>query len=238
MEVSQRALAVMLICALICGMILGGVYDILRMTRVWISGFNHGAISPRMTAIKNALSLPDSLQLKSNKKIKPSTKKRMAIATGILCAQDILFCLLFAVVAALLLYQTNDGQLRLSAIVAMLLGMGLYLATLGRVLQQVWPLLTILLRAILIWIIAILIYPIRLLGRLLEFPTRWLAGQWRHVCSHIKAYLERRKQAKEQRKQKKNHNKINKAEAIANIKFAGQQPDGKYVFVSGRRRPQ
>ena len=226
----------MLMYALFCGVALGCVYDALRKTRFWIGGASLSKISPRMVTIRDRLLLPPSLSLKIRKNKKTSDKTRTVIAAIVLFIQDVLFCLLFAVVAALLLYQTNDGQLRLSAIVVMLLGIGLYLATLGRCVKRFWMVLTIVLRSFVCWIVALLIYPARLLWRWLEQPRRWLIGRLHYIQNRIKLAMERKKQVKIKRKQIKQQQEI--AESTITRKLVGQQPDGRFVFVSGGRRIQ
>ena len=234
MEVSQNALAFMLICALFSGVALGFVYDVLRMTRFWIEGIDPKVLSPRLGALKERVSLSPALRLPKRKSKRSADKMKGIFSAVVLFVQDLLFCLLFAVVAALLLYQTNDGQLRLSAIVLMLLGLALYLATIGRLTKRFWALWTILLSALLCWIGALLIYPVRLLWRWLKKPFGWMIGRVRGIINRFKQKFELKKQARIQRKQAKE--KDNSEEFAAKRKLAGQSPDGKRIFVSGGRR--
>jgi len=224
----------MLICALFCGIALGGVYDILRITRYLINGADSNDISPRVRALRERFSLPPALQLPKKKNKRPSNKRKTMISAIVLFIQDLLFCLLFALAASLLLYQTNDGQLRLSAIVVMLLGFILYLVTVGRWSKRFWTLLTILVQMAFCWIGALLIYPLRLLWRWLKKPFGWMIGRVRGINNRFKQRFELKKQARIQRKQAKE--KDNSEEFAAKRKLAGQSPDGKRIFVSGGRR--
>ena len=234
MEVSQNALAFMLFCALLCGVALGCVYDVLRMTRFWTDGIEPTALSPRVKVLRDRLTMPSALRLPKRKSKRPSNKKKAILSAVVLFIQDLLFCLLFAVVASLLFYQTNDGQLRMSAIVVMSLGLALYLTTIGRLAKRFWIILTILLSSILGWIVALLIYPVRLLLRCLKKPFSWLIGRVRGICDRVKQRFELKKQARIQRKQAKE--KDNSEKFANKRKLVGQSPDGKRVFVLGGKR--
>lgn len=224
----------MLICALFCGIALGGVYDILRITRYLINGADSNDISPRVRALRERFSLPPALQLPKKKNKRPSNKRKTIISAIVLFIQDLLFCLLFALAASLLLYQTNDGQLRLSAIVVMLLGFILYLVTVGRWSKRFWTLLTILVQMAFCWIGALLIYPLRLLWQYLKKPLQRLAEQMRRLYHHVTHGIKKRKQACLKRKQKKDQNIV--MNVGGNRRLAGQCPDGKRIFVSGGKR--
>ena len=225
----------MLVCALFCGTLLGGVYDALRMIRFRTGNENLTALPPRIAAIQEKTTLPVWLRFRLRKKEKPSPKKKNVTLTVVLFLQDVSFCLLFAVAAALLLYQTNDGQLRLSVIAVMLAGMGLYLLTVGRIVKRFWMLLTVIMRAVFCWTIALLIYPARLVWRWLARPRLWLIGRVLRFHARIQCRMAQRKQARMQRRQQKEKEIISEATAR---KLAGPRPDGKHVFVSGGRRTQ
>ena len=56
-------------------------------------------------------------------------KVKAICGTVSLVFSDVGFCLFFAVVMIVLLYYTNDGQFRSSAVAASLIGFGLYRLT-------------------------------------------------------------------------------------------------------------
>jgi hypothetical protein len=92
--------------------------------------------------------------------------------------EDIVCMLTVSVVLLLILYATNDGQFRLSAVVAMLLGYLLYRVTVKRGFQTVVALLRSCLLVIGIWIVALVSYPARVL-------LAWLGKQTRPIRAHL-----------------------------------------------------
>jgi hypothetical protein len=228
MEVSQSALAYMLLWAFLGGLALGCVYDILRVLRL-----TDTTESPRVALICGKLALPQVLRPHIYVKIKQPSVRIKRLARGIrLFFEDVLFCVLFAVTAILLLYYTNDGQLRLSAIACMLIGLGVYFATLGRITKPLFMLLFVLLCAVLCWTTALLIYPLRVLWRGLERPRRWLIHRYCGMISRIRSRIEQRRVIKAQRK----NNVADSTSLKQTRRLWAQQPDGKRVFVAGGKR--
>jgi hypothetical protein len=207
---------------------LGCVYDILRVLRL-----TDTTESPRVALICGKLALPQVLRPHIYVKIKQPSVRIKRLARGIrLFFEDVLFCVLFAVTAILLLYYTNDGQLRLSAIACMLIGFGVYFATLGRITKLLFMLVFVLLRAVLCWTTALLIYPLRVLWRALERPWLWLICRYRGMLSRIRGCMEQRRATKAQRK----NNVADSAPTEQPRRLLAQQPDGKRVFVAGGKR--
>ncbi len=104
---TQRTLALMFVYAAIAGLLLGGVYDILRILRVLL-GFPS----------KEAGSTP-------------SIGWRL-----LLFIEDVLFMLVTFVTFVLLCYYTNDGQLRAPAFVGVACGFFVYRYTIGAVTRR------------------------------------------------------------------------------------------------------
>lgn len=228
MEVSQSALAYMLLWAFLAGLALGCAYDILRILRL-----TDTTESPRVAFVRRKLILPQALRPHMPCKIKHPPARIKHLVTGVkLFFEDVLFCVLFAVTAILLLYYTNDGQLRLSAISCMLIGFGVYFATMGRITKPLFMLVFLLLRAVICWTTALVIYPLRVVWRALERPRLWLICRYRGMLSHIHTYMEQRRAIKAQRK----NNVADSAPTEQPRRLLEQQPDGKRVFVAGGRR--
>ena len=220
MEVSQRALAYMLLWALLCGALLGGIYDLFSFHRK-----TKGA-SPRMVWLKEKLTLPLALR---RRRCPAKRKKREWLGAVGLFLGDVLFCLLFAVVAVLLLYYTNEGQFRLSVPAIMLLSFFLYRITLGRPIRCVFEILSMLLRALFSWTTAILLYPCRLLWRCLEKPRRAIAACGRRIRERWLTYVRKQKQKRADRRKK----------SVAPAAYVKKRrpPDGRTVFARGGYRP-
>lgn len=178
MEVSQTALAWMLACSALCGACFGFVYDVLRWIRPW---------SPRVTSVSaqtlaHRLSLPPRLRWRRESRQARPRRPRLAQALlyGVLMLEDILYCLACAVALTLILYATNDGQMRLSAIALFGVGWAVYTVTLGLIVRRVSCYLFVLLRATAVWCVALTFAPVRLLARLV---WRWTAPLRRYIIA-------------------------------------------------------
>lgn len=228
MEVSQNALAWMLCCSLLCGLALGLCYDAFRLTRMFIGV----ELPPTALLLRRRLALPQCLRLfsiKSELSAKPLRRTQIARYI-ILLIEDIVFGLLCAVTLALLLYQANDGQFRLSAVVALLCGIGVYLLTVGRLTRLFSGVIVVVLRAAVAWIVAVMAYPVVCLVRLL---ARWTAPIRRRLKAWIlknrralKEKLQRRKQARLARRINKEHPDVP----------TSRPPNGRHYYASGRNR--
>ena len=227
MEVSQNALAWMLFYSFLCGLALGLCYDVLRLTRMWIGT----ELPPTAILLRNRLALPPRMKLISAKpRSVKSDKYTKTVRYIVVFVEDILFCLLVALTMALLLYQTNDGQFRLSAVVVLLCGIGGYLATLGRLVRLFSGVIVVIVRATVIWVLAILAYPIVVLARLIVKWTAPLRHRlYERVLNRWRVFKEKhdlRKQARMERKTYKQASEIS----------VPRPPNGKHYFASGGQR--
>ena len=120
MGVSQSALGVLYLYAFFLGVLLGAVYDVLRITRVFL-GVHY---SYRMADRLRNLRLP----------LLPScAKRRESRALGIVVfVEDLLFCLLAGVLLVLLFYEKNHGIFRFPVFLCAGGGFLLYRVTVGR----------------------------------------------------------------------------------------------------------
>ena len=219
MQVSQQALAYMLLCALMCGVALGVLYDFLLLVRRRDEGRY-----PRAEHVRERLKPPRALN-PTNKRA-ATTKNREWVMALILFFEDVGFCLLFAVVAVLLLYASNDGQWRTSVPVLMLAAFFGYRATLGRPIRQALACLRALISALFAWIVALLFYPVRLVWRLTGKPRCALAAVFRRARAQIQAYRMTQNQRRNVRRQNQTPTPPPR-----------RPPDGKTVFAKGGYHP-
>ncbi len=103
---SQRVLAMIFVYATAAGFCLGGVYDVLRIIRI-LCGDPIGSSAA------------------------PSGKRSIPL-TILLFIEDVVFSIIASVTLILLLYYTNDGQLRAPAVIGMACGFFVYYHTVGR----------------------------------------------------------------------------------------------------------
>ena len=228
MQVSQRALAYMLLWALVCGVGLGVFYDCLVVLRRHTE-----PTSPFLLKLRGKLSLPPALRFgKSRGSLKQRSKKMEWPQNLWLFFQDVLFCLSFAVVAQLLLYAANDGQWRTSVIVLMLLACLVYRATLGRPVRRLLLLLRTVALLLLTWAVAVLIYPARWIWHLSEKPRRRVREKANRLRIQCAALVQKQKQKRAARRQSRREPQ----EKVASPTPAPRKPpDGKRVYVAGRR---
>ena len=217
MQVSQQALAYMLLCALLCGIALGVLYDFVSLVRRRDAGRY-----PHAEHLRERLKPPKALS--PRRKQAGTMKKKEWIFDLILFFEDVAFCLLFSVVTVLLLYATNDGQWRTSVPVLMLVAFFGYRATLGRPIRQALAYLRALLSTILAWILALLFFPIRLAWYLTEKPRRAFVSAGCRLWAHIIACISVQK-----RKLRRKNNPPTPP--------LRRPPDGKTVFAKGGYHP-
>lgn len=227
MEVSQNALAWMLCCSLLCGVALGVCYDVLRLTRM-----SMGEDLPQAaTLLQQRLSLPERLRLLSAQSVpKEPRKERKALKYMVLLIEDVIFCLICGVTIALLLYQTNDGQFRISAVVVMLGGVGVYLLTVGRLIRLFSGLIVVIVRSAVAWIMAIVAYPIATLIRLI---AKWTAPLRRRLKNRVASHWHTIKQKLQLRKQARLLRAANKKGLDAPIP---RPSNGRHYFAAGRQK--
>lgn len=227
MQISQRALAYMLLCAWVCGAALGVLYD--GMLALLYPGKDMGA---RITRLKNKLLPPPALRLN----LRPFANNKGATVVAVVerGALDILFCLLFAVTVILLLYETNDGQWRTSVPVVMLLSLALYRATLARPIRSLLAFGRTVLWALLAWVLGLFLYPIRRLLRRTQALRRRLVGRMRAIGNGLlEAIRERRRARADRRRQHKQKSALDENNKTPT---ARKPPNGKTVFAKGGYR--
>ncbi len=221
----------MLGCALICGVLIGMIYDVMQCLC-----FGYGANqAPWMDRWIARIDRPYTA--KSCLRDRSKARTARAVCKAILqFLVDAFIFLLFAVVISVLLYYTNDGQFRSSAVAMSLIGFGLYRCTIRRLLSPLLLLIRAVLRAGVYWTLTIVTYPVRCV-------LRWLGAciapharrmmltcrkRWRALAERILTALSHRfKSPKEQQEHTPSPPTL--SERIR------QNGEMKHGFVSGRK---
>lgn len=226
----------MLLAAIACGVMLGVLYDVLCLSRLWM----RRQLPLAMVKLRERMALPQRLRFFAPR---PHEQKKhgRVFAWIFIFLEDIIFCLVATLVMILLLYEANDGQFRLSALLVAALAFVLYRVTLGRLLMLLCGILITLLCCLARWFVAILAYPALALMRLL---WRWTAvprmrlqhfcsTQWsgvRHRCTSLWHQLTQRPHA--------SPNGADEDEAVSNIQnkrlHVPRQPSGPHGFFKGQ----
>ena len=182
MEIVQSALARLTLYACLLGAALGAVYDLLRLSRVFLGVHYSQRAAKRLQAIRLPL-------------IGPRTKKKKSPALGIVVfLEDFLFCIFAGITLILLFYEYNNGKIRYVAFLGAALGFLGYRGTLGRVVMLFSEAITFLVETGLRYIFFFGAYPFRILGRLVG---RLSLGALRGVQNAVGKRRRRRYTARE-----------------------------------------
>lgn len=167
----------MLGCSLICGFLLGVLYDAIRC----LCRSRDVSVAPWAKKWLGKIPLPGDGRCRMPDG--PLASKTKTVCRAVLLAiLDAFFCLFFAVVLIVLLYYTNDGQFRSSAVVLSLVGFGLYRCTLRHLLSPLLLLIRAMLRAALYWMVTVVTYPVRRVFRWLVARIAPLARRVMLTC--------------------------------------------------------
>ena len=188
-RIDPERLMGMLLWGIVCGIGLGLVWDVIRITRVLL-GVNYPS---RGVGRLYACSLP----LLGKKVSRPSATEMLwqrILRGAAILTEDFFFGILWGIVMTLLIYFTNDGIPRAMAPVGMLSGFLLYYHTVGRLVLLTMEGIIFVLRAAGCYAVAILLFPFRLLIRL-----------WRLTLG---AYLSKTAARLQRRRAEKYHEKM------------------------------
>ena len=217
----------MLVCSLLCGTMLGIAYDLMRC----FAGSDIGPIPPWLRKWKSIVCLP---QRERSAARRGQGKAGTIVKAVARFTFDVCFCLFWAVALAVLLYCTNDGQRRWSAVVVSLVGFGVYRCTIGRIVRPILQAVRLTLVGLLGRTLAILIYPIRRLFGWLQALIRPLLLATLRLCRRGAACALARAHILRQRL--KGHRQEQKFEPTISLADRIRQDGmGKGGFVTGRR---
>lgn len=160
MEISQRLLGMLFVWAVALGFMLGVVYDVLRITHIlcgvhYVKRFSQ---DERQVADMDLM----SVALRRPRKRVLHTMRSVLIFT-----EDLLFGLVCGVSLVILLYYTNDGQLRALALFGMACGFFVYHQTLGRLIMLFSEVIVLAVRRFVRWTLRLVLMPIQWLALLL-----------------------------------------------------------------------
>lgn len=153
MGISQSAIGALYFYAFLLGVLLGAVYDCLRITRVFFG--NHYS--------RRAARRLQRLRLPLLKSAKVRTESR---ALGVIVFfEDLLFCLFAGIALILLLYGFHNGKLRFFVVICACIGFLIYRGTLGKIVMMFSEVIAFSLETVFRYIFFFALFPFRFLKR-------------------------------------------------------------------------
>ncbi|MBQ1963083.1 MAG: spore cortex biosynthesis protein YabQ [Clostridia bacterium] len=176
MEVSQYALMLLHVYALILGACLGLVYDGFRITRIFLGAHYSRRIAKQLQDLR--------LPFLSHKE-----KNRDSGILGVaVFLEDLLFCVLTGLSLVILFYEMNNGKFRFLVLLCVGAGFLVYRFTLGRLIMYCSE-----------WIAFAIATGARYLVFFLLLPFRLLWNAILRCTKRVHAHLKRARQKKNQR---------------------------------------
>ena len=171
MSISQADLARLFLCAFLLGAGLGMIYDVFRITRVFLGVHYSRRMAKRLRNISFPL-LP-----------KRGERRESRLLGPVIFLQDLIFCVFCGISLVLLFYEVNSGKFRLSATFCVGGGFLLYRVTLGRIVMLFSEAIA---------------YGIEIFVRYLffffMFPWRWLARMIKRGCKALAERVQKKRQ--------------------------------------------
>ena len=153
MEISQGSLAWLYLCAMVLGVVLGAVYDLLRITRVFLGVQYSRRGKARLSKQKLPL-------------LKARQKKKENPALGIVVFfEDFLFCVFCGIAMILLFYVCNNGKIRYSVFPVAVGGFLCYRGTIGKLVMLFSEAIAFAMETLLRYVFFFLSFPILFLGK-------------------------------------------------------------------------
>lgn len=158
MEQNPSLLFRLLLASFLFGVVLGGFYDLLRISRVLlgINRYTDAASAPAFC--------PRFCKPSREKKLRPAGR---VLQNGILVVQDVLFCLVAGMLIAILLFSQNNGEFRWFVPVGLAIGFASYYFTVGKLVITASEYIVFALKTAFLYLIYYVTLPLILLGRLL-----------------------------------------------------------------------
>ncbi len=167
MQISQGAIAALYLYAVLLGLALGALYDLLRITRVFLGVHYSRRLSKRFRSIRFPL-------------ISPLSEHKESRALGaVIFIEDFIFCLFSGLALILLFYQSNYGKIRIPALFCAGGGFLLYRITLGRLVMLFSEAIAFAIEILFRYLGYFCFYPIRM-------AIRFLSKLGRAICQSIK----------------------------------------------------
>ena len=165
MLISQAALATLWFASLLAGIGFGGIWDLLRLPRIWLGEIG-AAVGYRELCAKELPWIGSR-----------NTRKPSRFLPIVRFLSDFLFCILAGLTMILLFYQINRGNVRFPALLCAAGGFFLYRATLGRLVLRALSLIAFLIQTIMRYLIFFLGMPFRMLVKAIKHTV---CRAWNH----------------------------------------------------------
>lgn len=160
------ALGALYAYAFLLGLLLGAVYDVLRITRVLL-GVHY---SHRMARRLRNLRLP---------LLSPTPERKESRVLGVVVfVEDLLFCLLAGILLILLFYEKNDGVFRFPVFLCAAGGFCAYRVTLGRLVMLFSEVIAFGIESAARYLFFFLSYPLIQCKVFLIRRIRWIYAWW------------------------------------------------------------
>lgn len=182
MAMSPYRQLLMLQCALLAGLFLGALWDALRVLRVVLMAHT----PPAFMAPRYRRPLP---LLGTGVPFRAEAGIHRLWRVGVIFTEDLLFCLVGALLSELILFYFNDGTFRLGVPLLLVLGLALWQLTVSRLITRITALLAYLLGALLLYLWALFLLPWRLLRLVL---LRFCLRPARRLLRYIKEARKKR----------------------------------------------
>ena len=163
MEISQLSFVLLAIYSVCFGVLLGAIYDIIRIQRVLL-GAEYGEIDKGKIDFRN-IKLPIINKKAYSVKFDKISRRFLDIYIAV---GDVMFASMCGVAVVLVAYAYNSGRVRLVIYLGLLFGFLTYYFTVGRLVMRLSHFISFVLRSILVYLCEIIVAPIRLVRRYIK----------------------------------------------------------------------
>ena len=163
MEISQLGFVLLAMYSVCFGIVLGAIYDIIRIQRVLL-GAEYGEANKGKIDFRN-IKLPIINKKAYSAKYDRISKKILNIYFAV---GDVMFVSMCGAAVVLVAYAYNNGKVRLIIYLGLMLGFLAYYFTVGRLVMRLSHFISFVLRSILVYLCEIIVAPIRLVRRYIK----------------------------------------------------------------------
>ncbi len=181
MEISMNALALSLVWALVVGICLGAVYDVIRIQRIFLGVTYGNGGAAKLGEVKLPLISKYKFARPRDKKQKNKSLSKIALNI-IIFIGDLIFCFFSSLVCVVFIYHTNDGKARWIVFFGFALGFLAYYFSLGKLVMFFSQYIVFAIRSAVKYLVFFTVVPVRYV----------LAALWRIVSRiHYKVRAKR-----------------------------------------------
>ncbi len=166
METNPYLLWQLLLRSFLGGILLGAIYDTMRLSRVLFGVCHYADI-----ALKWNFPLPFANRL-------PNKKASPVLVMIFLSVQDILFCFSAGILIAILLFDGNNGGFRGFVLLGLLAGFLLYYVTLGKLLIRISEYIIFAVKLAVLYAVFYITKPILFLAKRIANAYKEMAGRF------------------------------------------------------------